>query len=512
MKKTMLLFLALYTVFPLCQVHADVLQQRNPDGSLRQSIYDWNPDETAIVICDMWDKHWCAGATARVAEMAPAMDKVLQEARKQGILILHAPSDTLDFYEGTPQRERAINAPRAKQPGNEVRDKFKGLVEPPLPIDDSDGGCDCNPPCPDVNKNVWSREIDTLSMEEGDIVSQDHTEVYNALKNEGRSNVIVMGVHTNMCVLGRPFAIRAQVKNGMNVALMRDLTDTMYNSRMAPFVDHHRGTDLVIQHIEENWCPTITSSLFTGEAPFRFQSDERPHAVFILHEDEYDADKSVPAFAEAELAQKLGWRCTYLFGDGLNNIPGLEVLQDADLMVVFARRQVLPKEQLACIKAYSESGKPVVGIRTASHAFAPRGPIPKGHEAWQGFDPEILGGNYNNHHGNKGPGKPRTLIWGLPEMKDHPVLKGVNLDKVPTRSWLYKVSPLEAGAIPLMMGTLDDDSVTPEPVAWVNTGKWGNRVFSTSLGHQDEFKDPNFEQLLMNGILWAANIPARDKN
>ncbi|MCI0747578.1 MAG: c-type cytochrome, partial [Verrucomicrobia subdivision 3 bacterium] len=85
--------------------------------------------------------------------------------------------------------------------------------------------------------------------------------------------VIVMGVHANMCVLGRSFAIRQMVLLGKNVLLMRDMTDTMYNSRMRPKVNHFRGTDLVVEHIERYWCPSITSTAFTGKPEFRFKDD-----------------------------------------------------------------------------------------------------------------------------------------------------------------------------------------------------------------------------------------------
>ena len=88
-------------------------------------------------------------------------------------------------------------------------------------------------------------------------------------------NVIVMGVHTNLCVLDRPFAIRQMVYQGKNVVLMRDLTDSMYNPKRPPYVDHFTGTDLIIEHIEKYWCPTITSSDIIGGKPFKFKEDKR---------------------------------------------------------------------------------------------------------------------------------------------------------------------------------------------------------------------------------------------
>jgi hypothetical protein len=86
---------------------------------------------------------------------------------------------------------------------------------------------------------------------------------------------MIMGVHTNMCVLGRPFGLRNMARYGKNVVLVRDLTDTMYNPKSWPYVDHFTGTDLIIEHIEKYVCPTITSTVLTGRAPFRFQADNR---------------------------------------------------------------------------------------------------------------------------------------------------------------------------------------------------------------------------------------------
>src|SRR5262249_27419409 len=160
-------------------------------------------------------------------------------ARKQGVLIIHCPSDTMDFYKDTPQRKLAQAAPQVDPPKATKRD------EPRLPIDDSDGGCDALPQ--GKTYKAWSRAIDTLKVEDG---VTDSIEAYYLMQQKGVDNVIVMGVHTNMCVLGRPFAIRALVGYGKNVVLMRDLTDTMYNPRREPYVSHFTGTDLVVGHIE----------------------------------------------------------------------------------------------------------------------------------------------------------------------------------------------------------------------------------------------------------------------
>ena len=266
---------------------------------------EWDSSKTAAVVCDMWQKHWCAGATRRVADMANRMNDVLVQLRKRGVLIIHCPSAGMKYYEGTPQRKRAQSAPpvETKVPLEKwcSLDKSK---EAALPIDDSDGGCDCEPQCSqkDASKRMDLHQIRTLGIEEGDAIT-DSAEAYYLMVQRGIKNVIVMGVHTNMCVLGRPFSIRQMVYQGQNVLLMRDLTDTMYNSRMHPFVDHHTGTDLVVEHIERHWVPTISSDQILGGKPFRFERDRRKHLVIVMAEDEYQTHETLPRFARKHLGK-----------------------------------------------------------------------------------------------------------------------------------------------------------------------------------------------------------------
>jgi nicotinamidase-related amidase len=221
----------------------------------------------------MWDQHWCKGASARVAEMAPTMNRVVSEARRRGVLVVHAPSETMDFYKDTPQRKRAQLAPPVKPPASIGSKKLNPETEAALPIDDSDGGCDDQPQCPSKPPYPWKREIAALEIAPEDAISDKGQEVYNLLQQRGIDNVLIMGVHANMCVLGRSFSIRQMVSLGKHVLLMRDLTDSMYCSRRAPFVSHFRGTDLVVEHIEKYWCPSVTSSALTGQPPFRFKGD-----------------------------------------------------------------------------------------------------------------------------------------------------------------------------------------------------------------------------------------------
>ena len=135
-------------------------------------------------------------------------------------------------------------------------------------------GCDCEEEYP--IREAWTRQIDLIEIDaERDAITDNGQEAYNLLAQHDIDNVILMGVHLNMCVLGRPVGIRQMVTVGKNVVLMRDMTDTMYNPKKRPFVSHFAGTDLVVQHVEKFWCPSITSTALTGKAPFRFKNDPR---------------------------------------------------------------------------------------------------------------------------------------------------------------------------------------------------------------------------------------------
>ena len=185
------------------------------------------------------------------------------------------------------------------------------------------------------------------------------------------------------------------------MVLVRDLTDTMYNSRKWPYVSHFEGTNRIIEHIEKYVAPTIVSTDLTGQPAFAFQPDDRPRAVFLIGEDEYKTETTLPAFATREL-EPLGVRCTFVIADPKtpHDFPGVEALDDADLLVLSVRRRAPTAAQMAIIRKYVESGKPLVGIRTACHAFDTRGKAPAGHAEWATFDPDVLGGHYTGHHAN----------------------------------------------------------------------------------------------------------------
>lgn len=250
--------------------------QKSTDDWLVKEKLTWDPGRTAIIICDMWNEHWCAGATARVAELAPRMNKFVSAARGRGVFIVHAPSGTLDAYAGHPARLRAQNVPVARDLPAFLGSWCRGIeTEEGIawPLDQSDGGCDCVPQC--AKGNPWTSQIDAIEIKDEDALSDSGVEIASLFAERGIENVMLMGVHTNMCVIGRPFGLRNMVRLGKNTVLVRDLTDTMYNPRMDPHVDHFTGTDLVIDYIESYVCPTIDSTSLLRGKPFKFKQDKR---------------------------------------------------------------------------------------------------------------------------------------------------------------------------------------------------------------------------------------------
>ena len=455
----------------------------------------WEPRKTAVIICDMWARHWCDGACKRGAEMASRMNQFVAEARRRGVLIVHAPSGGMQHYADHPARRRAKDAPKA---ANLPEGMGAGCKQIPSekkatwPIDQSDGGCDDQPRCP--NRTMDLHQTAAIEIRDEDAISDSGVECWNLFEARGIKNVVLVGVHTNMCVIGRPFGLRNMVRSGKNVALVRDLTDTMYNSRQPPNVPHVAGTDLILEYIEKYVCPTITSGQLLGGPALRFAEDKRPNVVLVVWEDEYDAARSLTGLAGL-LRDRYGCRCAVLVGEEGRGIAGLEELEAADLMVLFARRKTLPGDQLDRIRKYLDAGKPLVALRTASHAFSVRGQTPQGLAQWPEFDGEVLGGNYHGHGGNK----QGTDVAEVPEAAGQAILAGVEPKKWHSAGSLYLASPVDPKTTVLLRGSFDGKT---EPVAWTRRYK-GGRVFYTSLGHSEDFKLPQFQRLAVNAVFWA---------
>jgi nicotinamidase-related amidase len=223
---------------------------------------DWNVAETAIIVCDMWDDHHCKIAAQRVGAMTPKMNQVLTAARDRGVMIIFAPSETMNVYADTSYRKRMQQAKPAEPPMPiERRCDVDSPREPrPLPVDTK---LDCDDETLGPVIRFHTRQHAGLQITGFDGISDDGREIYNFCEQEGIKNIVLMGVHTNYCILARSFGIRQMTRLGRNVVLARDLTDALYDPRQPPYVSHARGTELVVEHIERYWCPSIASDDLT---------------------------------------------------------------------------------------------------------------------------------------------------------------------------------------------------------------------------------------------------------
>lgn len=477
----------------------------------------WSPGETAVIVCDMWDLHHCHNAVIRVGQLAPTMDSVLKHVRHLGTTVIHAPSSCVSYYQNHPARIRTVAIPAAANIPEGIGNwcsKIPSEEAGIYPIDQSDGGEDDDP----VDHQKWARELtkrglnprapwtrqtELLTIDgEKDFISDNGQEIWSILEDKKIQNVILVGVHTNMCVLGRPFGLRQMAKNGKNVVLMRDLTDTMYNPAAKPFVSHFSGTDLIVEHIEKYVCPTITSDQFIGGKPFVFPEDKRQHIAIVMAEDEYKTDESLPRFAANQLQKD--FRVSLVFGSKTerNDIPGLEIINDVDLILLSIRRRTLPTEQLKFFRDFEASGKPMIGIRTSSHAFCLRNGKPEAELAeWPEFDAQVWGGSYSGHTKN---GTTYRLIQSV-VTGQHPILKNVaNWQKINGHMSLYLTAPLADTTSCILRGVSENEKSYP-PVAWTNRRANGGQSFYTSMGHVDDFAQQDFQNLLRSAIVWLAD-------
>jgi type 1 glutamine amidotransferase len=220
---------------------------------------------------------------------------------------------------------------------------------------------------------------------------------------------------------------------------------------------------------------------------FATDQDEPPLKVALLSGSaEYHSDDSLTAFAD-DLEKTYRIQCTKIFAkDGAGDpIPNLEAIDTSDLLILFTRRLKPPKDQLDRFKQYCDSGKPILGIRTASHAF----------QDWLAFDAEVLGGNYKGHYNED----PVTQVSIAEKAKQHPIL--ARIEPFSSKSTLYKNTGIADDVELLLTGAIPDHT---EPLAWTRTHK-SARIFYTSLGSPADFKNPTFLRLLTNALFWTTN-------
>jgi mono/diheme cytochrome c family protein/glucose/arabinose dehydrogenase/lysophospholipase L1-like esterase len=256
--------------------------------------------------------------------------------------------------------------------------------------------------------------------------------------------------------------------------------------------------------------------------------------VFLASDHEYRAEETCPALARI-LAKRFGFTCTVVFGvdadgfiqAGSSRIDGLEALDTADLFVVFARFLNPPEEQMAHIDAYLKRGGPVVGLRTASHAF--RIPAAAKYGKYDstskladyqgGFGQQVLGNTWVGHHGANH--KQATRIIPVPEQRNHVILTGVGEAFCQAGAYVGKPGP---GFMVLTMSqplesmeptAAPDPAKRPMPSTWTREYPAADgslhRVFHTTQGASEDILDANYRRLVINGILWALGMETQIK-
>ncbi len=260
------------------------------------------------------------------------------------------------------------------------------------------------------------------------------------------------------------------------------------------------------------------------------------HVVLVSGDEEYRSEEALPQLGKI-LAARHGFRCTVLFAidrnDGTinpnqrDNIPGLDALDTADLLVLFTRFRELPDDQMRYIVDYVESGRPVIGMRTATHAFAPKEGTTFARYGWQskewdgGFGRQVLGETWINHHGQHGRQSTRGLI--PPDMKSHPILRGIAEGDIWGPTDVYSVRlPLPGDSQTLVLGQVLAGMQPSDPpaegkqndplmsVAWIKSyttasGKTA-RVFTTTMGASQDLASEGLRRLLVNACYWAVGL------
>ncbi len=265
------------------------------------------------------------------------------------------------------------------------------------------------------------------------------------------------------------------------------------------------------------------------------------HIVLISGDEEYRSEEAMPLLGKI-LAKHHGFKCTVLFAinketgeidpNTLDNIPGLEALETADLMILFTRFRELPDEQMKYIIDYTNSGRPIIGLRTATHAFlyrknknSPYFKYGRGTDEFEGgYGRQVLGETWVDHWGRHGEESTRGVI--AKGMENHPIVRGCDDIWGPTD--VYEVGTLSGDSKPVIMGQvlrgMEPDSPPNNdkqmmPVAWIKTytGDKGKtaRVFTTTMGAAPDFESEGLRRLLVNACYWCLGmedqIPARAK-
>ncbi|MDR1493411.1 MAG: isochorismatase family protein [Planctomycetaceae bacterium] len=429
-------FVSMFFVLPysFCGETENIVEQVAPATKTSESITfsELDPAKTAIIVIDMWNFHWCMTASERVAAMVPRMNAVLEIARKQGMQVIWNPSDVVAMYSGYPQYEKAIAVKVQTSPKlrNQLTTKFTAKV----------GDCLCGPGINCKGNYGWDGMNPNLEIKENDLFSASTNEIYSLLSERGITDIIYMGVHTNMCVYGKPGALSSMYQAGFRCWLARDLNDAFTNYNPSTGFTPDNGTMEIDHNLQVAGVPNINlgeeylkAGLLKRETPLDFVrfvpwgKPERPYffennIVVTLTspwldgtEIRYTTDGSEPT-ADSELySQPLEIaKTTSIRAAAFRNKTKVSLLSNAQY-ILLPPKPVLPDVFLDDLEYIPES----YGLLHSSWFW-----FPKKQKSFEGKPLRVRGTTYQHGLGFRAPASVQYEL--KPEYKRFVALAGVD--------------------------------------------------------------------------------------
>lgn len=243
------------------------LRTRDSANQVKTAQVTLKSSETAIIVVDMWDEHWCRSFTGKSAGMIDGLNETLDAARKLGIQVIFAPSDIAAYYKDYPQHQKVEGLP-----AHEL--KVVREFNPPFAPWSNTGGCECNKDRPCVDHQAWTRQHEGLRIEDQDVITAEGQQIHNFCQEKGIKNLLYTGVASNICVTKvRSFSVIPMTRYGYNCVVVRDRTEAITGrgydpdkKQFDPALTPELGSQLVIEHIERSMVPTVSSDQLTRQA------------------------------------------------------------------------------------------------------------------------------------------------------------------------------------------------------------------------------------------------------
>ncbi|MDR2346619.1 MAG: ThuA domain-containing protein [Planctomycetaceae bacterium] len=370
---------------------------------------------------------------------------------------------------------------------------------------------------------VRSRSGNEINYTTIKINPQEVTFLYMPVRNEMQDRIKTLLDHaktngSRLINLMSKIAIDPNLKNKIFLGTLPkdpnirpDFKDTIVIRDLIniPDAKNYLEREKIIIDLEKQGVKTISSADLIGGQAFRYADDKRPHVVIMISDDHYKADKWMPPLIE-KFQNENELYFTILHGEGSNIFHNIDELDSADSLVIYFRRLALRSDQLDKVKKFVDSGRGIVGLRTACHGFSVGGKIKPDHKSWHEFDNKILGSNYHGH----GEDNLGSEISNNPELENSPILQDVKPSTWHSTGSVYFMNPVKDDAI-IYQYAHSSETLKPEnqkkkkitekiPVTWTRMhGK--TKIAFTALGHWDDVKEPPFQKVFLNLIKWSVD-------